>query len=198
MRNPEQRRGRRATSWSRGASYPAVDVRAAITVAFDPQTGLPARVRTLDYDNIWGDVTYDLVLSDWRDCRAACKLAMNRKYELNGRVVQEMQVHRRAAQPAGRRRRGSTSRPSCARTRPKPATGNVPYQWVIRRQFIGTYLDSDTPSYDTRAHPSLRLKEIAPGVHHVVGGSHNSLIVEMSDSPRRVRRAGERRAVASG
>ena len=33
---------------------------------FDPATGLPARVRTLDYDNIWGDVTCDLVLSDWQ------------------------------------------------------------------------------------------------------------------------------------
>ena len=29
-------------------------------VAFDPATGLPSRVRTLDYDNIWGDVTYDM------------------------------------------------------------------------------------------------------------------------------------------
>ena len=28
-----------------------------LTVLFDPATGLPARVRSLDYDNIWGDVT---------------------------------------------------------------------------------------------------------------------------------------------
>ena len=33
---------------------------------FDKATGRLARVRTLDYDNIWGDVTYDLVLSDWQ------------------------------------------------------------------------------------------------------------------------------------
>ena len=32
----------------------------------------------------------------------------------------------------------------------KPATGNVPYQWVIRRQYIGTYMDSDSVSYDAR------------------------------------------------
>ena len=36
-------------------------------VAFDPASGLPARVRTLDYDNIWGDVNYDVVFSNWRD-----------------------------------------------------------------------------------------------------------------------------------
>jgi glyoxylase-like metal-dependent hydrolase (beta-lactamase superfamily II) len=57
----------------------------------------------------------------------------------------------------------------------------VPYQWVIRRQFIGTYLDSDNPSYDTQEGKGLRLQELAPGVQHVVGGTHNSLIVEMRD-----------------
>src|SRR5262245_50358494 len=47
-----------------GRNLPAVTYQNLI-VAFDPQTGLPERVRSLDYDNIWGDVTYDYVLSDW-------------------------------------------------------------------------------------------------------------------------------------
>ena len=38
----------------------------SLWVMFDAATGLPARIRTFDYDNIWGDVTYDLVLSDWQ------------------------------------------------------------------------------------------------------------------------------------
>jgi glyoxylase-like metal-dependent hydrolase (beta-lactamase superfamily II) len=37
------------------------------------------------------------------------------------------------------------------------------------------------PSYDTRATSGLRLVELAPGVQHVVGGSHNALVVEMRD-----------------
>jgi glyoxylase-like metal-dependent hydrolase (beta-lactamase superfamily II) len=57
----------------------------------------------------------------------------------------------------------------------------VPYQWVIRRQFIGTYLDSDVPSYDTKGSTGLRLTELAPGVQHAMGGSHHSLVVEMRD-----------------
>jgi hypothetical protein len=43
-----------------GVAYPAVDYRVGnqtMTVMFDRATGLPARIRTLDYDNIWGDVT---------------------------------------------------------------------------------------------------------------------------------------------
>src|SRR6185436_7752533 len=62
----------------------------------------------------------------------------------------------------------------------KAATGNIHYQWVLRRQFIGTYVDSENVSFDTRAASGLRLVELAPGVQHQVGGSHNSLIVEMS------------------
>jgi hypothetical protein len=40
-----------------GVPYPAVDYRVGdqtFTVMFDDATGLPARIRTRDYDNIWG------------------------------------------------------------------------------------------------------------------------------------------------
>jgi glyoxylase-like metal-dependent hydrolase (beta-lactamase superfamily II) len=42
-------------------------------------------------------------------------------------------------------------------------------------------MDSDNITYDTKSSQGLRLNEIAPGVFHVVGGTHNSLLVEMSD-----------------
>jgi len=73
-----------------GVSYPAVGY-GPFTVAFDPRSGLPARMRTLDYDNIWGDVTYDAVFSDWRDF-GGVRVPMHRDYELNGRVVQAVQL----------------------------------------------------------------------------------------------------------
>ena len=46
-------------------------------------------MRSLDYDNIWGDVTYDLVFSNWRDI-GGIKIPMSRKVELNGRTVTEV------------------------------------------------------------------------------------------------------------
>ena len=52
---------------------------------------------------------------------------------------------------------------------------------MIRRQFIGIYLDSENTSFDAKTTQTLRLNDIAPGVVHVVGGSHNSLRVEMDD-----------------
>ena len=165
-----------------GVTYPAVNYRVgnhAFTVLFDRVTGLPARIRTHDYDNIWGDVTYDLALSDWQTVDGV-KVAMTRNYELNGRPVVEIKlsdVKLNAPLAADKLAIPAAFKTGAA----KPATGPVPYQWVLRRQFIGTYMDSDAPSYDTKASTGLRLVEVAPGVQHVVGGTHHSLAVEMRD-----------------
>jgi glyoxylase-like metal-dependent hydrolase (beta-lactamase superfamily II) len=161
-----------------GRSHPAVSYGDFI-VAFDPQSGLPALVRTLDYDNIWGDVNYDMVLSDWGDV-GGVKIPMSRKYELNGRMVSEVRfTELRFNQPIDTARLQIPADVLAGAA--KPATRNVPYQWVIRRPFIGTYMDSDNVSYDTQGSQGLRLQELAQGVHQVQGGTHNSLVVEMSD-----------------
>jgi glyoxylase-like metal-dependent hydrolase (beta-lactamase superfamily II) len=60
-----------------------------------------------------------------------------------------------------------------------PATGNVPYQWVLRRLFLTRFLDSDSIIYPPGG--GLKLVELAPNVQHVQGGSANNLIVAMND-----------------
>ena len=161
-----------------GRSWPAASYQGFV-VAFDPQTNLPARVRTLDYDNVWGDVNFDLVLGQWRAFEGVM-VATSQKYELNGRMIQDTAIGEvRINGPVDARR---LQIPAAVRaTAAKPATGNVPYQWVIRRQFIGVYMDSDNVSYDTQGSQGLRLQEVAPGVHHLQGGTHHSMLVEMRD-----------------
>ena len=166
-----------------GVAYPAVEYRPAanqtLIVMFDRATGRPARIRSLDYDNIQGDVTYDLVLADWKAFEGV-QVATSRKYEMNGHTVIDVKVT--DARPNASFASDRLDIPEAFKSgAPKPATGDVPYQWVIRRQHIGTYLDSDVPSFDTRATSSLRMVQLAPGVQHVVGGSHHSLLVEMKD-----------------
>jgi glyoxylase-like metal-dependent hydrolase (beta-lactamase superfamily II) len=166
-----------------GVAYPAAEYRVTddqtFTILFDRATGLPARVRSLDYDNIWGDVVYDLVLSDWQAVDGL-QVPLTRKYELNGRTVMEIrltEVKLDAPISADQLAIPASFRAGA----PRPATGAVPYQWVIRRQFIGTYMDSDAVTHDTRGSQGLRLVELAPGVQHVTGGTHHSLLVEMPD-----------------
>jgi hypothetical protein len=166
-----------------GIAYPAVEYQPAanqtLIVMFDRASGRPARIRTLDYDNILGDVTYDAVLSDWKAFEGV-QIATRRKYELNGRLVADIQVT--DARPNASFASDRLEIPEAFRSRAaKPATGTVPFQWVIRRQFIGAFLDSDVPSFDTQATSSLRLAQVAPGVQHVVGGTHHTLLVEMKD-----------------
>jgi hypothetical protein len=62
-----------------------------------------------------------------------------------------------------------------------PASSNVPYQWVIRRLNLALFTDSDAINYDAATSKGLRLVELAPDVQHVVGGTHNGLIVAMKD-----------------
>jgi glyoxylase-like metal-dependent hydrolase (beta-lactamase superfamily II) len=163
-----------------GRRLPAVRCQAegtAFLVLFDPATGLPERIRTRDYDTIQGDSDYDLVLSDWR-ATGGIQYPFRQLHQLNGRTVVETGVDQVAVNPV--LDPSLFAIPEALRAgAPKRATGYVPYQWVIRRQFIGVFLDSDGVAYDAQARSGLELVDLAPGVTYVAGGTHNSLIVEL-------------------
>jgi glyoxylase-like metal-dependent hydrolase (beta-lactamase superfamily II) len=145
-------------------------------VMIDPQSGLPARIRTRDADSIQGDSDYDLVLSNWREVEGA-KVAHGQDYELNGETVVQTRIAAVAPIAAGVGRYDIPAEIKAAAL--KPATGGVPYQWVLRRQHLGVYLDSDGIGHDSAAGARLTLAEIAPGVSQTQGGTHNTLIVEL-------------------
>lgn len=186
MRNNPGRVHRMADVEAGGTTYPALSYNAGahnFVVLFDPQSGLPARVRTHDFDNIWGDVNYDLVFSEWQAMGSGAggvRVAASQRYELNGRVVADARITLMTPNPT-LNPAGMAVPANLLANAARPAVGNIPHQWVIRRQFIGTYLDSDHPSFDAKVTQSLRLQELAPGVQHIVGGSHNALVVDMRD-----------------
>src|SRR5215510_14647599 len=77
-----------------GVAYPVLTYQSSpytFIVMFDRQTHLPARIRTLDYDNVWGDSTYDLTFTDWRKL-GGVQIATSQHYELNGRVVAQIKI----------------------------------------------------------------------------------------------------------
>jgi glyoxylase-like metal-dependent hydrolase (beta-lactamase superfamily II) len=169
---PDQKSGDR--------TLPAVSIKAnsgTFIVLFDRSTHLPAVVRTRDVDSVYGDSDYDLVLSDWRDVGGS-KRAHTLSYRLNGVEVQRLGL-----------KEVTTNTPIAANTFPTPsfslarATGgdnaNVPHQWVLRRIFLGRFLDSDKIYFPEGG--GFKLSELAPNVQHVVGGSANNLIVAMKD-----------------
>ncbi len=144
------------------------------TILFDRTTKLPAAIRTLDDDQIYGDVEYDLVLSDWKQV-GGIKLAHTNVYKVNhtevGRVTYgEIDINPSIPPET------FAIRDEGRKEAKMPAPGSVPYQWVVRRLFLGRFLDSDTVNYPSSA-PGLKLVELAPNVQFASGGTHNSLIV---------------------
>jgi glyoxylase-like metal-dependent hydrolase (beta-lactamase superfamily II) len=161
-------------------TYPAVAITRGPTkyvVLFDRTTKLPAAVRIRDEDNIWGDSNYDLVLSDWKDV-SGVKIAFTESFRLNAFEVQHIAFKEIAVNaPVDPKAFAVPDAVKEAATRPAPAY--VPYQWVLRRIFLGRFTDSDAVYFPPGG--SFRLVELAPNVQHVQGGGANNLIVNLQD-----------------
>jgi glyoxylase-like metal-dependent hydrolase (beta-lactamase superfamily II) len=163
-------------------SLPAVsfnDTGTRFTILFDGATHLPAAIRSRDDDNINGDSNYDLVLGDWKAV-GGVKLAYALSYQINGVEVAKLNYRDVSTNPAipADAFAISDAVKNAAAAFP-PATGNVPYQWVLRRLFLTRLLDSDNVIYPNGG--GLKLVELAPNVQHVEGGTANNLIVAMKD-----------------
>jgi glyoxylase-like metal-dependent hydrolase (beta-lactamase superfamily II) len=161
-------------------TYPAAQVTMAgfkYIVLFDRTTKLPAAVRTRDADNIWGDQNYDMVLSDWATV-GNVKFAKTRSFKLGDLEIQRLNYTEFT--PNATLAANTFAVPDNVKAAAKPAaTGNVPYQWVLRRIFLNRFTDSDAIYFPPGG--SFKLVELAPNVQHVQGGGANNLIVNTKD-----------------
>jgi glyoxylase-like metal-dependent hydrolase (beta-lactamase superfamily II) len=161
-------------------SLPAVsftDGGTTFMILFDRKTHLPAAVRTRDDDNIHGDSNYDLVLADWKAVGGA-QIAESLSYRINDVEVAKLTYREVSANPAIAA--DTFAVPAAVQGKAKPpATGNVPYQWVLRRLFLTRFADSDNIIFLDGG--GLKLVELAPNVQHVEGGGANNLIVAFKD-----------------
>ncbi len=164
-----------------GRQLPAVqyDVRNwSFIVMFDPQSGLPSRIRTRDFDPIQGDSNYDLVLGDWRNV-GGLRIAHRLAYQLNGKHLAATRYEQVTPNPALSPQLFEI--PTMARAvAVRAAMGNdVPYQWMIRRGYWGNLMDSDGLNWDAAGRGEPELVDIAPGVSQSRGTPANSVVVEM-------------------
>jgi len=144
-------------------------------VLFNKITKLPAAVRTYDEDAIKGTIIYDLAYDNWKPMPGGAMVPHFLTYTVSDNAVARVTITGAEPNPAVDPKIFVAS----ADVVPLPVPASVPYQWVIRRLNIGRFLDSD----DIFVPPggSLKLTEIAPNVHHITGGTHNSLAVVMKD-----------------
>jgi len=138
--SPDQKLGK--------ATLPAINFtegRDQVPILFEPKSHLPAAIRTRDDDNISGDSNYDLVLSDWKPVNGV-QVAHTLTYNLDDVPVGKVTFTDVKANPAIAAN-AFTPTDAVKSAAKGPATGYVPYQWVLRRIALGRYLDADTLFY---------------------------------------------------
>jgi glyoxylase-like metal-dependent hydrolase (beta-lactamase superfamily II) len=164
-----------------GRRHPAVRYQsgaATFTVLFDPATGLPHRIRTLDFDPVMGDLPFELTLSDWRPV-GAVRLPFSQVYRIGGGLVSDIKVEAAAINPSAAP--DAFAIPAGIRAVPAGVPPEaIPYQWILRKQGFHVLLDSDTVGTDPDG-PPLVISDLAPGVSFLNGGGYNTLIVELKD-----------------
>jgi glyoxylase-like metal-dependent hydrolase (beta-lactamase superfamily II) len=162
-----------------GKSLPSVafsDGDFKFAILFDPSTKLPAAVRSFDDDWVYGDITYDLVFADWRSVDGI-KFAYSQTYKVNDIKVGHLNVKEVKVNPTIP---ADTFAIRDENRKEAKMPASVPYQWVIRRLFLGRFLDSDAVNFPASA-TGLKLVELSPNVQFATGGSHNSLIISRKD-----------------
>jgi glyoxylase-like metal-dependent hydrolase (beta-lactamase superfamily II) len=146
-------------------------------VTLDPVTKLLTHATTKDWDALEGDSNYDAAFTDYRSVNGV-QVPFKTTYTLNGEKVAEVTYSEATINPM--LDAASFAIPTDVMASGPAPVEQTPFQWIIRRQFTGFYVDSG--AYYTDEGDSLRLVDVAPNVSQVVGGSHNSLIIATNNS----------------
>lgn len=162
-----------------GVTYPSLQYRSpygTFIVMFDPQTHLPARVRTPDWDALEGDSVFDVEFSDWRDV-AGTKMAMRSFYTLNGMTIADMTYREVVPNPTIAADAFDIPRDQLAKAA-KPADPRItPFHWVIRRSYSAFYMDVDNQYGDEGTRPTIA--DIGPYISETQGWTHNTVFIDM-------------------
>ena len=158
-------------------SYKADDVEWIVLFGED---GLPARVRTIDADGVWGDSNYDMILSDWREV-GGVKVAFDQSFILNGHEVQHIYIEDVVLNPVLGGDLFRIPKIVADTAAKQKAPEQVNYQWMLRRANWGSFIDSDQLAFDPAVVPGNIWTQVKPGIWHITGGSHHALVVEMKD-----------------
>lgn len=160
-----------------GVSYKADDATWMVLFSAD---GLPDRIRTIDADGVWGDSNYDMILSDWRDV-GGVKFAFDQRFTLNNHDVQHVAIDEIVINPVLPDDLFSIPQLVRDTAAKQKAPAEVNIQWMLRRANWGSFIDSDQLAYDPALVSGNKWTEVKPGIWHITGGSHNTLVVEMKD-----------------
>jgi glyoxylase-like metal-dependent hydrolase (beta-lactamase superfamily II) len=151
-----------------------------IRLFIDPETFLPAKADTLEDDPIYGDTLYEVIYTDWRRAgEIMVPFRLTQKLTGLGKTITVQTEERTAVLNNAQVQAGTLDIPADLAVSYDPADalrGERMSQLFLRRQALGlpSYVDQSLSVVFTESGPGS-------GVWHVTGGSHNSLVVELTD-----------------
>lgn len=148
-----------------------------IRVFIDSATKLPTQVETLEDDTIYGDAVWRVVFSDWQRFDGVL-VPMRRIHYLQSRLINDVTLS--AVDLLQRIDEDQFMVPEALKAELNPelfAWGVRSSQWFNRFLALGIPFDLDQTTPE-----SVTIAEVAPGVFHVLGLTHNTMVVEMQDT----------------
>jgi glyoxylase-like metal-dependent hydrolase (beta-lactamase superfamily II) len=142
-----------------------------VELHLDSFNKLPTRVIYTEDDPIYGDTLNELAYLEWRDY-AGIRLPQSQVWFLNGNKIREERVRTLIHNP--KLDESSLTVPENIRSQPENGA-RIVSQWALRRAVMGV-------SYEDFARDQkVEFVDVAKGIYHVKGSSHNSLAIEMKD-----------------
>jgi glyoxylase-like metal-dependent hydrolase (beta-lactamase superfamily II) len=143
-----------------------------VIMAIDGDSRLLTKVEFLEDDPIYGDTQNELFFDDWRQV-GALKLPFELLYRVNGQEVMVEHIDS-IENDIELKSEDFTIPEALAQVDHNDGRrGDVSSQWLLRRVALGSPLDDE----QTR----VELAAVGKGVWHVTGGSHHSMVIEMTD-----------------
>ena len=144
---------------------------APVELHLDAESKLPVRVIYMEDDPVYGDTPNELSYLEWKDYDGV-RLPEKQVTRLNNKKIREENLQTLTNNPPLE----SSAFAIPDETRAQPENGErIVSQWVLRRVVMGVGYQ------DFGREQKVELAEVAPGVYHVRGGSHHSMVVEMKD-----------------
>lgn len=146
----------------------------SIRIFLDNGTFLPSKVETIEDDPIHGDVLIEVFFDDWREVDGIM-FPFLVTHELNDEVIEERRnfVDINLQLPTEAFTIPTNIQNISEEAEKNASRGWLESQWYLRMHAFGI------PHYDINH--IANFTEMSPGVYHVTGSTHHSLVVEMND-----------------
>jgi glyoxylase-like metal-dependent hydrolase (beta-lactamase superfamily II) len=144
-----------------------------IRIFLDNSTFLPSKVETIEDDPIHGDILVEVFFDDWKEVDGVM-FPFLVTHELHDEVIEERRSY--VEVNANLSNDGITipqNIQNLSEVEGDSSRGWLASQWYLRMHAFGI------PHYSINHFANFT--EISPGVYHVTGSTHHSLVVEMDD-----------------